>query len=526
MSKTPQQLKDIWEAEQKNWGGRGQTLIDGKTAAFNRYNKYLADIGPSGELPEGFDEEEYRRIIYVRSTLYARADKALQAKLDKPPIFGGGPGEGNTQVFDKDFSQLRAGAMGGVAIGEAVSSTPLAEATTDSGDIPMATEVDPTEGVMGRREGETVALGDSAPAPTSGKVFVPEVSPTGVDDYPDFADPVATPIEEGEGVRLPSDTPVATVGGGFEDGVYTDPEITLTDEEEDPLNPTSAPAPKEQAPASAPVGRVPPPPPPPPPSAPRNDNSGIVPQVNLPPGTPAFRDTITPTSNPNSFVEQDMGTRTGGPSLQSVLSQMDKGVTSKIASRRRNSSSISKLKEDIKSFHIIYDGIISSFKNEKKLEDIMKSKDKSKIIDYYEELESKISNYYKNDSGFKLGVIISAESLFNGSIFNQSTQDLSASGMLGAMGQTPIDNSSMERGGSTKFNNIKVITPTYTSGGVDAALGKPVQNHLVKTIPKKVRLNMKPNVLTPLEAKGSYQHLLNRPLKLTADWKIKTKKNK
>lgn len=246
------------------------------------------------------------------------------------------------------------------------------------------------------------------------------------------------------------------------------------------------------------------------------------------PITTATTETQTTTTTPSNTTTQefglDIGTRTQ-PSIEGVLGGIDRGVLSSISTSRREGLSINKLKEDIKDFHKIYNNVIPAFKDkehQKRKDKALKSNNKREVLQHYEEMENLIANYYKNDGGFKLGVIVSAESLFSGNIFGGN--DLFATGMVGAnSGITPIDRSSLERGGSTKYKKVVDIEPTYTRGGIDHALQKPVQNKEPKT--KKGRVKLDRNIRTiPVSVHRPYQHILNRPLKPSYDIKIKGKK--
>ena len=233
--------------------------------------------------------------------------------------------------------------------------------------------------------------------------------------------------------------------------------------------------------------------------------------------------TIPPTSTTQEF-EVEAGTRTQ-PTLEGVLGGIDRGVLSSISTSRREGLSINKLKEDIKDFHKIYNNVIPAFRDkshQQRKEKALKSKNKREVLQHYEEMENLIANYYKNDGGFKLGVIVSAESLFSGNVFGGS--DLFGTGMVGAnTGTTPIDRNSLERGGSTKYQKVVDIEPTYTRGGIDHALQKPVQNKEPKV--KKGRVKFDRNISTiPVAVHRPYQHILNRPLKPSYNIKIKGKK--
>ena len=235
--------------------------------------------------------------------------------------------------------------------------------------------------------------------------------------------------------------------------------------------------------------------------------------------------TITGGQQPTQEFEVEAGTRTQ-PTLDGILGSIDRGVLSSISKSRREGLSINKLKADIKDYHKIYNNVIPAFKNrahQKRKQQALKSKNKKEVLQHYEEMESLIANYYKNDGGFKLGVIISAESLFSGNIFGGS--DLYATGMVGASvgGATPINRNSLERGGTTKYEKVVDIEPTYTRGGIDHALQKPVQNKEPKA--KKGRVRFDKNISTiPVAVHRPYNHILNRPLKPSYNIKIKGKK--
>ena len=226
---------------------------------------------------------------------------------------------------------------------------------------------------------------------------------------------------------------------------------------------------------------------------------------------------------PTVEIEQDAGTRGGGGGTQmkEVLANLDKGVTSAFAEKRKEGMSIAKLKDDIKSFHKIFDGLIPLFKSaehQAKFKKAIRSSNKREILSHFEEMETAIANYYKDDSGFKLGVIISAESLFSGGL-----QNLQALGAVNSVGGKVKDTSSFERGGVNAYEGVADVEPTFTRGGIDHALQKPVANRMIKGKKREKRVDK--NVKTiPTQVFSQYNHLLNRKLNPVADFKIKTSK--
>ena len=233
---------------------------------------------------------------------------------------------------------------------------------------------------------------------------------------------------------------------------------------------------------------------------------------------------VSDAKQPTPEIEQDAGLRSGGGGkLDGVLSNLDKGVTSEFANRRKEGLSISKLKDDIKSFHKLYDSLIPVFKtaeHQAKYKQALKSNNKREILQHYEEMETAIANYYKNDSGFKLGVIISAESLFSGGL-----QNLQALGAVNSIGGTVKDTSSFERGGIKAYEGVADVEPTFTRGGVDHFLQKPVANRVVKGRKRQITVDKNIKII-PTQVFSQYNHILNRRLNPVADFKIKGRKNK
>lgn len=228
---------------------------------------------------------------------------------------------------------------------------------------------------------------------------------------------------------------------------------------------------------------------------------------------------------PTPEIEQDAGLRSGGggSKLDSVLSNLDKGVSSEFSNRRKEGLSIAKLKDDIKSFHKLYDSLIPVFKtaeHQAKYKKALKSTNKREILQHYEEMETAIANYYKNDSGFKLGVIISAESLFSGGL-----QNLQALGAVNSVGGTVKDTSSFERGGVKAYEGVADVEPTFTRGGIDHALQKPVANRIVRGRKRQITVDKNIKII-PTQVFSQYNHILNRRLNPVADFKIKGRKNK
>jgi hypothetical protein len=528
-------LKNLWTETQKIWGRSTSTLetdkIRQKKELLTTYDKRIKEIATVKELQkDSVMYNEFVKTVFLRGKLENMLNnvKSFEKGSDRSTFWAGGGGKGSF------YNAFRRAGGDPLSVPELLEKSIKYKEWGGPAEKPKTDDTDKegtTTEVEDRKEGEGT-LPASAPI-TEGERDIETESRDMVNAALDAA---VIDAEEKAKTEVPSDTPpsvsleqeaniqeakrelalqaalrrqdIAVTGEGGGSGVEGDPA----------LNDIGVPIPTDTPtvpPTTTSNFKEPP----------RNFNSGVVPPTFPPVPPPEFRETITPGANANTLSTGDMGTRGGeGNTLQSVLSNMDSGMTSRIANRRRNESSIKKLLEDINSFHKIYDNIIDGFKmSDEESKKLNKSTDRKMIQEHYEALELKISNYYRKDSGFKLGVIISAESLFNGSFFNQGSSDMSASSVnTPSSGSTP-DNI-FTRGVGKEFQNIKVVQPTWTSGGMDFALGRPVQNHLVKTIPKSNIKRQKLNLIQPASTKGKYNNVLQRPSSQSVDWVIKTSK--
>ena len=124
----------------------------------------------------------------------------------------------------------------------------------------------------------------------------------------------------------------------------------------------------------------------------------------------------------------------GAGALKSdVLSQLEpqSEVASKLAEdKKRRRKDVERLIKEINCFHLVYDDYIPLFRSKehnKAKDDAIESKDRDKLIKHHLMMSNAIRQYYKT-ADLRVGVIMSAESMFGQSVSNLITGHMQSGG--------------------------------------------------------------------------------------------------
>ncbi|MCP4923298.1 MAG: hypothetical protein GY915_04600, partial [bacterium] len=107
----------------------------------------------------------------------------------------------------------------------------------------------------------------------------------------------------------------------------------------------------------------------------------------------------------------------------SILSQFEQNTEDegeRMEDVSRNKKSVEQLKQEIRCFHLLYEDKIKSIQSpehQKDYDEAMKSNDLKKVKEHHKMMSKMIRAYYKV-ANLKLGVIMSAESVFGGAVGN------------------------------------------------------------------------------------------------------------
>ncbi len=137
------------------------------------------------------------------------------------------------------------------------------------------------------------------------------------------------------------------------------------------------------------------------------------------PATPQADPAMQPTADTTGQVNILQAEDTAG--IPTTSKELFSGVGKESTTEGK---SITQLKDDIKYFHSIYDKFIPEFNStshKKKREEALKTKNIALVKIHYNEMEASIRKFYQDQSGLKLGVVISAESYIKQFLSQQSS---------------------------------------------------------------------------------------------------------
>ena len=133
-------------------------------------------------------------------------------------------------------------------------------------------------------------------------------------------------------------------------------------------------------------------------------------------------------------VETTLGVGSVGGFKNDILSQLEpqSEIASKLAEDKiRKRKDIDRLIKEIECFHLVYDNLIPMFRDKehnKAKDDAIQSKDRDKLIKHHQMMSDAIRKYYKT-ADLRVGVVMSAESMFGQSVSNLITNHMQSGGV-------------------------------------------------------------------------------------------------
>ena len=155
------------------------------------------------------------------------------------------------------------------------------------------------------------------------------------------------------------------------------------------------------------------------------------PQTTTTTTEPTDPDTATKFEGREGEVETTLGVGGVGGFKNDILSQLEpqSEIASKLAEdKMRRRKDVERLIKEIECFHLVYDAMIPMFRNKdhnKAKDDAIQSKDRGKLIKHHQMMSDAIRQYYKT-ADLRVGVIMSAESMFGQSVSNMITNHMAS----------------------------------------------------------------------------------------------------
>lgn len=155
--------------------------------------------------------------------------------------------------------------------------------------------------------------------------------------------------------------------------------------------------------------------------------------TTAPPTATTDPDTATKFEGREGEIETTLGGGGVGGFKNDVLSQLEpqSETASKLAEdKMRRRKDVERLIKEIECFHLIYDAMIPMFRNKdhnKAKDDAIQSKDRDKLVKHHQMMSDAIRKYYKT-ADLRVGVIMSAESMFGQSVSNLITNHMASGG--------------------------------------------------------------------------------------------------
>ena len=217
-------------------------------------------------------------------------------------------------------------------------------------------------------------------------------------------------------------------------------------------------------------------------------------EPTAPPTAPPTMATTAPTTTTVESTDPNTGTKfegmegevqvpfSGGGSgvgafKGDILSQLEpqSEVASKLAEdKKRRRKDVERLIKEINCYHLVYDDDIALFRNKehnKAKEEAIASKDRDKLIKHHMMMSNAIRQYYKT-ADLRVGVIMSAESMFGQSVSNLISGHMASGGaaLPNALGgnkfiRTPLGVGSFRPKGSDPVKGAIAGNVNITRGG-------------------------------------------------------------
>ena len=261
-----------------------------------------------------------------------------------------------------------------------------------------------------------------------------------------------------------------------------------------------------------------------------NQQEENPPPTNEDPNNPVPTTTtdIVPSNTPpkQQTFSQTLGTRSdpsgggGANFLDNIIGSSNRNT--QLVKLHTESDDLTRIKNMIKALHLVYEREIPLFREEIHQADKERAL-ASNNIEYarkhLDKMSEIIKEFYKSDTTMKLGIIISADSLFNqNTAFGGTLSDLQMSSLSSNLNPT-------DEFGRDDFSQAKVVIPQFIRGGLDHAKGKAVAGINVnrKLLEKnKVKFN-DPSDRQEVDRYGN--QAIKRPVKLTKTFNFKSADN-
>ena len=258
-----------------------------------------------------------------------------------------------------------------------------------------------------------------------------------------------------------------------------------------------------------------------------NQQEENPPPTNEDPNIPVPTTTtdIVPSNQPpqqQQTYSQTLGTRSdpsgggGANFLDNIIGSSNRNT--QLVKLHTESDDLTRIKDMIRALHLVYEREIPLFREEVHQADKERAL-ASNNIEYarkhLDKMSEIIKEFYKSDTSMKLGIIISADSLFNqNTAFGGTLSDLQMSSLSSNLNPT-------DEFGRDDFSQAKVVIPQFIRGGLDHAKGKPVSGINVERKlleKKKVKFN-DPSDRQEVDRYGN--QAIKRPVKLTKTFNFK-----
>jgi len=249
------------------------------------------------------------------------------------------------------------------------------------------------------------------------------------------------------------------------------------------------------------------------------------PNIPVPTTTTDIVPSNQPPQPPQTY-SQTLGTRSdpsgggGANFLDNIIGSSNRNT--QLVKLHTESDDLTRIKDMIRALHLVYEREIPLFREEVHQADkerALASNNIEYVRKHLDKMSEIIKEFYKSDTSMKLGIIISADSLFNqNTAFGGTLSDLQMSSLSSNLNPT-------DEFGRDDFSQAKVVIPQFIRGGLDHAKGKPVSGINVERKlleKKKVKFN-DPSDRQEVDRYGN--QAIKRPVKLTKTFNFKSADN-
>jgi len=197
--------------------------------------------------------------------------------------------------------------------------------------------------------------------------------------------------------------------------------------------------------------------------------------------------------------------------------------------KQRGKASIERLKEEIKAYHLVFDNNIKEFKDKshkKQKNDALESDNIELVRKHHKAMETKIREYYRSGDADSLnvGVIIPIDTYLKEYLTKNTPQYSNIDPPTNSQtqgGGASHRHGHLQKKGHDPYGHAIAASTYYQRGGISSYKQKAVANHTLK-IKAPVKND---NINDPkIYVDAPLNNYLQRPLKLTTNLKIKSKK--